>query len=136
MGGNEVSLFQISSPELNPHKNLLFSFYTSTGFNNGIFKFAKREDGWIEGENRFFVPGPEEQTGELSIVFRLSAGGTAWVRHVAFEECEPIPPRNVHVLLYSKPFFPDMGGLESVSQTLAEQIVAAGHALHVMQCRR
>jgi len=86
--------FRVSG-ELNPHKNLLFSFYTSTGFNNGIFKFVKQEDDWIEGENRFFVPGTEAQTGELSIVFRLSAGGTAWVRHVAFEECEQIPPRKV-----------------------------------------
>jgi glycosyltransferase involved in cell wall biosynthesis len=38
----------------------------------------------------------------------------------------------VHVLLYSKPFFPDMGGLESVSLTLAEQIVAAGHECTVL----
>jgi glycosyltransferase involved in cell wall biosynthesis len=38
----------------------------------------------------------------------------------------------VHVLLYSKPFFPATGGIETVSLTLAEKIVAAGHACTVV----
>ena len=38
----------------------------------------------------------------------------------------------MHVLLYSKPFFPATGGLETVSLTLAEQIVAAGHVCTVV----
>jgi glycosyltransferase involved in cell wall biosynthesis len=38
----------------------------------------------------------------------------------------------VHILLYSRPFFPATGGLETVSITLAEQIVAAGHACTVL----
>jgi predicted amidohydrolase len=83
--------------DLNPHRNLLFAFYTSEGANNGIFEFVRREDGWIEGENRFFLPGEGELTGELSIHFRLSAGGTAWVKHVAFEPCDPVPQRPVCV---------------------------------------
>ncbi|HET6283896.1 MAG TPA: glycosyltransferase family 4 protein [Polyangia bacterium] len=38
----------------------------------------------------------------------------------------------MHILLYSKPFFPSVGGIESVSLTLAEQIVAAGHVCTVI----
>jgi glycosyltransferase involved in cell wall biosynthesis len=38
----------------------------------------------------------------------------------------------VHVLLYSKPFFPATGGLETVSSTLAEKIAEAGHACTVV----
>jgi glycosyltransferase involved in cell wall biosynthesis len=39
---------------------------------------------------------------------------------------------SVHILLYSKPFFPATGGLETVSLTLAEKIVAAGHVCTVV----
>lgn len=38
----------------------------------------------------------------------------------------------MHILLYSKAFFPAVGGLETVSLTLAEQITAAGHACTVV----
>jgi glycosyltransferase involved in cell wall biosynthesis len=38
----------------------------------------------------------------------------------------------LHVLLYSRPFFPATGGIETVSLTLAEQIVAAGHRCTVV----
>lgn len=38
----------------------------------------------------------------------------------------------MHILLYSKLFFPATGGLETVSLTLAEQIVAAGHTCTVL----
>ncbi|HEY2731276.1 MAG TPA: glycosyltransferase family 4 protein [Polyangia bacterium] len=38
----------------------------------------------------------------------------------------------MHVLLYSKPFFPATGGLETVSWTLAEKIVEAGHMCTVV----
>jgi glycosyltransferase involved in cell wall biosynthesis len=38
----------------------------------------------------------------------------------------------VHVLLYSRLFFPATGGIETVSLTLAEQIAAAGHACTVV----
>jgi glycosyltransferase involved in cell wall biosynthesis len=38
----------------------------------------------------------------------------------------------VHVLLYSKAFFPGTGGIETVSLTLAEHIAAAGHACTVV----
>jgi glycosyltransferase involved in cell wall biosynthesis len=38
----------------------------------------------------------------------------------------------VHILLYSKPFFPATGGLETVSLTLAEKIAAAGHLCTVL----
>jgi len=38
----------------------------------------------------------------------------------------------MHILLYSRPFFPATGGLETVSLTLAEKITAAGHACTVL----
>jgi glycosyltransferase involved in cell wall biosynthesis len=38
----------------------------------------------------------------------------------------------VHILLYSRPFFPSTGGVETVSLTLAEKIAAAGHACTVV----
>lgn len=38
----------------------------------------------------------------------------------------------MHILLYSKAFFPAVGGLETVSLTLAEQITTAGHACTVV----
>ena len=38
----------------------------------------------------------------------------------------------MNILLYSKRFFPDVGGIESVSLTLAEQIAAAGHSCTVV----
>ena len=38
----------------------------------------------------------------------------------------------MHILLYSRPFFPAVGGLETVSMTLAEKIVAAGHVCTVL----
>jgi glycosyltransferase involved in cell wall biosynthesis len=38
----------------------------------------------------------------------------------------------LNILLYSRRFFPDIGGIESVSLTLAEQIVAAGHSCTVV----
>jgi glycosyltransferase involved in cell wall biosynthesis len=41
-------------------------------------------------------------------------------------------PASMHILLYSKPFFPATGGLETVSLTLAEQIVRAGHVCTVI----
>jgi glycosyltransferase involved in cell wall biosynthesis len=39
---------------------------------------------------------------------------------------------SVHVLLYSRPFYPATGGIETVSLTLAEQITAAGHRCTVV----
>jgi glycosyltransferase involved in cell wall biosynthesis len=42
------------------------------------------------------------------------------------------PAGPVHVLLYSSAFFPATGGLESVSLTLAEKILAAGHVCTVL----
>ena len=38
----------------------------------------------------------------------------------------------MHILLYSRPFFPATGGLETMTLTLAEKIVAAGHACTVL----
>ncbi|HVZ73433.1 MAG TPA: glycosyltransferase family 4 protein [Polyangia bacterium] len=38
----------------------------------------------------------------------------------------------MHVLLYSRPFFPATGGIETVSLTLAQQITAAGHRCTVV----
>jgi glycosyltransferase involved in cell wall biosynthesis len=38
----------------------------------------------------------------------------------------------MHILLYSRSFFPATGGLETVAVTLAEQIVAAGHVCTVL----
>lgn len=38
----------------------------------------------------------------------------------------------MHVLLYSRPFFPATGGVETVSLTLAEKIAAAGHQCTVV----
>lgn len=81
---------------MDPHQNLLFSFY-SPDFNNGIFNFKRLYDDWIEGENRFFVPGEGSITGEVRICFRLSPAGKAWIDNISLEECEAIPPRPVKV---------------------------------------
>ena len=39
---------------------------------------------------------------------------------------------SLRILLYSRTFFPAIGGLETVALTLAEHIVAAGHACTVV----
>lgn len=81
--------------EVNAYKNLLFAFYTQ-GFNNGIFDFELTEGRYV-GENRFFVPGEGEISGEVQIYFKMSGNGKAWIKNISFEECPPIPPRYVKV---------------------------------------
>jgi predicted amidohydrolase len=83
------------SDDVNPYENLLFSFY-SKDFNNGIFHF-KSSEGYIEGENKFFIPGEGEISGEVQIYFRMSGNGKARIRNIALEECASLPPRNVKV---------------------------------------
>lgn len=93
------------SEGLDPNKNLLFACYcqTSNGshFNDGIFKFYKTSDRWVEGENCFTLPGHGSLKGEARIYFRLSADGHAWIEGINLVECEPVPSRNVKIACVS-----------------------------------
>lgn len=89
------------SDGLDPNKNLLFACYCQTPdgtiFNNGIFKFYKISDQWVEGENCFSMPGYGSLKGEVRIYYRLSASGHAWIESISLEECDPVPACNVKV---------------------------------------
>jgi len=81
---------------LDPNRNLLFCFFAQDPqFNNGIFRFRRLGEGWVEGEGRFVVSGRGRLEGEVRIYFRQSAGGKVRIDEIAMQECEPIPPRLV-----------------------------------------
>lgn len=76
--------FRISAG-VDPNRSLIFSVYEQgekSRFNNGIFMFRRLDDGWIEGENRFFVPLEGPLDAEARIYFRYSASGRAWIDEI------------------------------------------------------
>jgi len=80
---------------------LLFCLYAKPGLkgsNNGLFKFTRMKDGWIESENRFVLcDGSETYHGEVTAMFRFSAKGIAWIQEVSLVECPPVPRRPARV---------------------------------------
>ncbi len=88
-------VFRISD-DLDPHKNLLFRC-VRPGVKNGIFRFRKLDDGWIEGAHKIHFPGKGEAKAEVQLFFRFSANGKAWIRDVSLSETSPIEPRWVKV---------------------------------------
>ncbi|MHC4404077.1 MAG: carbon-nitrogen hydrolase family protein [Planctomycetota bacterium] len=84
------------SADLNPHKNLLFRCIRP-GVKNGIFKFRKRDDGWVEGKVRILFPGEGPSDAEVQLFFRFSASGKVWVRDVSLCETSAVEPRWVKV---------------------------------------
>jgi len=86
-----------ASKNLNPQFSLLFGFYQEKKFNDGIFKFKKLDNGWIEGENRFLVPGEGTVPADVRIYFRYSDTGKVWIDGISLTECEPVKPRYVRV---------------------------------------
>ncbi|HUT24331.1 MAG TPA: carbon-nitrogen hydrolase family protein [Sumerlaeia bacterium] len=84
------------TPDVNPHRHLLFALY-GEGFNNGVFRYRRAGKGKAVGEGRFLVPGKGRIAATARIYFHLSAEGKVWVREIALEECDPIPPRWVRV---------------------------------------
>ncbi len=84
------------SEDLNPHENLLFQcFHGST--RNGIFRFRRLADGWIEGQEKIHYPGEGQAKADVRIFFRLQAGGEARIREISLTETEPVRPRYVTV---------------------------------------
>ena len=84
------------SEDLDPNRNLLFRCVRN-GFKDGIFRFYKRADGWVEGRAEVRWPGEGPDQAEIQIFFRFSARGKAWIRSVSLAETEPVPPRWVKV---------------------------------------
>jgi len=84
------------SEDLNPHRNLLFRC-VRPNFKDGIFKFQKLEDGWVEGQEKIHYPGEGTDAAEVQIFFRYSAAGKAWIKEVSLTETEPVQPRWVKV---------------------------------------
>lgn len=106
---------------LNPQQHLLFALYAGERleYNNGIFRFRRVLDSWVEGEGRFRLPGEGEMPGEVRVYFRHSARGKAWIQRVWLEECAPIPPRPVRIACTH-----GTGDLESWGQVLAAAAAA------------
>lgn len=95
----ETYLFRVvfrMSDDLDPHRNLLFRC-VRPGVKNGIFRFRKLDDGWIEGAEKIHFPGEGEAKAEVQVFFRFSANGKAWIRDVSLSETSPIEPRWVKV---------------------------------------
>lgn len=89
-----------ASADVNPYRHLLFSFYAGREWldcNDGIFAFHRTSEGEFEGENTFFVFGPDRVEGEIRIAYRLLAEGLVHVTHIGLEPAEPLPQRNVRV---------------------------------------
>jgi predicted amidohydrolase len=84
------------SDDLDPHKNLLFRC-VRPGVKNGIFRFRKLDDGWIEGTEKIHFPGEGQAKAEIQVFFRFSANGKAWIRDVSLSETPPIEPRWIKV---------------------------------------
>lgn len=84
------------SEDLNPHRNLLFRC-VRPNFKDGIFKFRKLEDGWVEGQEKIHYPGEGTDEAEVQIFFRYSAAGKAWIKEVSLTETEPVQPRWVRL---------------------------------------
>ena len=99
------------SEEIDPNANLLFAF-VAPGLNNGVFRFTKVDDGLVQGENRFFVPGSGTITGEVRILFTWCAHGTVSIHEICMEECAPILSRPVRIACTSG--LTDMAGWEKV----------------------
>lgn len=88
-------LFKVSR-DLNPCDNLLFQCF-GPGARDGIFRFRRLPDGWIEGDTLSTWAGQGAGEAEIRILFRLSARGKAWIRQVSLVESEPAPQRWVRV---------------------------------------
>lgn len=84
------------SDDLDPHKNLLFRC-VRPGVKNGILRFHKLDDGWIEGTEKIHFPGEGEAKAEIQAFFRFSANGKAWIHDVSLSATSPIEPRWVKV---------------------------------------
>jgi len=109
------------SEDLNPHQSLIFAFHIDQCVNDGIVRFHKKSDGWIEGETRFAIPGEGVKTGDARLYFRYSAEGRAWISEVSMEECAPVEPRMVKVACSG-------GGKYGDLEAWADYLKAAGEA--------
>ncbi len=109
------------SEGLDPQKNLVFSFWETSGgnFNEGIFNFKRLDNGEAEGVGQFYVPGAGQITGEVRIVYKLNKSERAWISEVSLTECEAIPQRNVRVAC-------TQGQIEGDLEFWARALVRAG----------
>jgi predicted amidohydrolase len=89
------AIFQMSDG-MDPNANLLFAF-VAPGFNNGLFRFTKLDNGFVKGENRFLLPGSGSVDGHVRLLFRWCPRGSVSIREIRMEECAPVPPRLVTV---------------------------------------
>ncbi len=102
-----------ASSDVNPYKNLLFSFFSDNKFNDGIFEFRKIADNEFEGEGKFFVPGSGRMTGEVRLAYRLMAEGYVRIFNTCLELSDLIPERNVRIACFQG-FTADIGTWEHV----------------------
>jgi predicted amidohydrolase len=106
------------SDGVDPNANLLFIFYTPD-YNNGIFRFTRVAGSFVEGENRFFVPGDGEVTAEVWILFRYSARGKVWISEISLDECGAVGTRPARVACTSG--FTSMADWAKVIDAAAEE---------------
>lgn len=85
-----------TSDDLDPQKHLLFRC-VRPGAKDGIFRFWKLDDGWIEGKAKIHFPGDGTEEADIQLFFRFSADGRARIREVTLWETDSVPPRWVKV---------------------------------------
>ena len=95
----ESYLFRVvfrTSDDVDPQKHLLFRCVRPNA-KDGIFRFWKLDDGWVEGKANVCFPGEGTEEAEVQLFFRFSANGRAWIREVSLSRTEPVRPRWVKV---------------------------------------
>ena len=92
----DFKVFFKKSAGLNPQQHLLFMSLSKEAL-NGIHKFCRLEDGWIEGNAKIYYADKEVSSAEVRILFRFSAKEKVWIKSISLTESEPIEPRYVRV---------------------------------------
>jgi predicted amidohydrolase len=104
------------SPEVDPHRNLLFQCYGPRNF-DGIFEFIKKEGGWIEGSSKLFFPGEGSGIADVKILFRFCEKGKVMVSNISLTESHPDQPRWVRVACTSG--FTNLQNIRSIARQAA-----------------
>ena len=95
----ETYLFRVvfrTSDDVDPQKHLLFRCVRPNA-KDGIFRFWKLDDGWVEGKAKIHFPGEGTEEAEVQLFFRFNANGRAWIREVSLSRTDPVQPRWVKV---------------------------------------
>jgi predicted amidohydrolase len=87
--------FQITE-NINPQRNLLFQLFTDNN-KDGIFKYIRKENGWVEGFAKINLVGKGPFDASLRIMFRFNETGEVRISNIFLKEVEPDTPRWVRV---------------------------------------